>query len=212
MNAITLMLVLDGMLILLLGVTVVYCLKLNLRIRVLQDSKAEFAKLIERFDSTTQRAQQSIEDLQNISKKVNEQLSGRLDKANFLADDLAFMIEKGSKLADKMEGRVTQRPGVTAAASATIADIKSSVANTAPAERRGGASGPALREVLAGDSAATDRKRASLEAMLNRANSRNSGAAESGEENPRRRPMASARLRSKAEQELFDALKSGGKS
>ena len=210
MSAVTLMLVMDGLLIVLLGVTVVYCLKLNLRIKVLQDSKAEFAQLIERFDGTTQRAQKSIEDLQNISKKVNEQLSGRLDKANFLADDLAFMIEKGSKLADKMEGRVTQRPGVTATSS--IADIKGSVANNVSAseQRRNVASGPALRE-SSGNKEPEDRKRASLEAMLNRANAR-SEFADNAEEAPRRRPAASARLRSKAEQELFDALKSGGKA
>lgn len=205
MNAVTVMLVLDGLMIGLLGVTIAYCLKLNLRIRVLQDSKAEFSQLIERFDTTTQRAQQSIEDLQNISKKVNEQLSGRLDKANFLADDLAFMIEKGSKLADKMEGRVTGRPAGNPAPASARPEQK----QAAP-QSRNTPGGPVLTP--RGEAAeANERKRASLEAMLNRAAARDEFGGEA-EEGPRRRPGASARLRSKAEQELYDALKSGGNS
>jgi hypothetical protein len=204
MSAVSLMLLLDGLMIALLFVTVVYCLKLNTRIRVLQDSKADFGKLIERFDMTTQRAQQSIEDLQNISKKVNEQLSGRLDKANFLADDLAFMIEKGGKLADKMEGRVTGRSPMPQSSASVNTPQQ-------PADRRPNMGGPALREnnnTRNDAQEASDRKRASLEAMLNRSNTRS----EDGVEDSRRRPGASARLRSKAEQELYDAMKAGGNS
>lgn len=188
MNAIIILTLLDSLMIGLLVATIVYCVKLNTRVKVLQDSKEEFSKLIERFDLTTQRAQTSIEDLQNISKKVNEQLSGRLDKANFLADDLAFMIEKGSKLADKMEGRVIAKP------SASSSQVESKL----PTERRNSPSGPILE---------SDRKRAALEAVMSKASAREEidlpGAV-------KRRPgAASARLRSKAEQELYDALKSG---
>ncbi len=208
MNEIIVMLILDSLMIGLLVATVYYCFRLNTRVKVLQDSKSEFSQLIERFDATTQRAQQSIEDLQNISKKVNEQLAGRLDKANFLADDLAFMIEKGTKLADKMEDRVTQR-GAERTAVATRPEAKMTAAPNV--EKRGAASGPTLRERMGkteAEQSAEQRKKASLESVLNRvAQKEDEGPALPGQ---KRRPgNTTARLRSKAEQELYDALKSG---
>lgn len=207
MTQVILMMLLDSSMILLLGATIYFCLRLNTRIKILQDSKAEFSQLIERFDMTTQRAQQSIDDLQNISKRVNEQLSNRLDKANFLADDLAFMIEKGTKIADRMEGR---SPSTGTSGNSGLNVNK----NTSQADiRTGKAGGPSLRETSAGngdkETSANDRKRAALESMLNKVSSTD----ESGENanSGRRRPLmgASARLRSKAEQELYDAIKSG---
>lgn len=196
MNEIMINLVLNSVMAGLLVVTIVYCFKLNNRIRILQDSKNEFSKLIEQFDVTTSRAQKSIEELQNISKKVNDQLSGKLDKANFLADDLAFMIERGGKLADKIEGgiasgRSKSSPKLSAFDMEERNDeVKShkKIADTAADEKK-------------------ERKRA-LESMLNKV----SAAQEEKGSTKKRRGTTTARLRSKAEQELYDALKSGNRS
>jgi hypothetical protein len=87
----------------LLGATVVYCWILNRRIKILQDSKSELAQLLHHFDESTRRASESIVALQTASKKIGENIQHRIDKANFLLDDLAFMIEKGNKLANQME-------------------------------------------------------------------------------------------------------------
>jgi hypothetical protein len=87
----------------LLGATVVYCWILNKRIKILQDSKGELAQLLHHFDESTRRASDSIIALQTASKKIGENIQHRIDKANFLLDDLAFMIEKGNKLANQME-------------------------------------------------------------------------------------------------------------
>jgi hypothetical protein len=193
MNEVSFLLALDSMMVILLAVTAVYCFKLNFQIRVLQDSKSEFSQLITKFDATTQRAQQSIEDLQNISKKVNEQLSGRLDKANFLADDLAFMIEKGSKLADKMDGRTSGRP---------MEKAMSAVDNRSISRER--------ERERDRDREAEPRRSAADNFMSRISPAASNKIDESG---ARRQPLtASARLRSKAEQELYDAIKSGNKS
>ena len=47
----------------LLLATLVYCLKLNKRIKVLQDSKSELARIIREFDASTQRATQNINEI-----------------------------------------------------------------------------------------------------------------------------------------------------
>jgi hypothetical protein len=96
-------LILDIVIVGLLGATVVYCWILNKRIKILQDSKSELAQLLHHFDESTRRASDSIIALQTASKKIGENIQNRIDKANFLLDDLAFMIEKGNKLANQME-------------------------------------------------------------------------------------------------------------
>ncbi len=104
----------NAVIIVLLAITIGYCWLLNRRIKVLQDSKGELAKLLKHFDESTQRASESIVGLQVASKKIGENIQHRMDKANYVLDDLSFMIEKGNKLANQMEaafsvGRAQQR-------------------------------------------------------------------------------------------------------
>lgn len=96
-------LTLNVIMVALLVATIAYCWILNRRIQVLQDSKSELANLLRHFDESTQRASESIVALQTASKKIGESIQNRIDKANFLLDDLSFMIEKGNKLANQME-------------------------------------------------------------------------------------------------------------
>src|SRR5271170_2360564 len=96
-------LLLNILIVALLAVTIAYCWLLNRRIKVLQDSKSELAQLLKHFDESTQRASESIIALQSASKKIGENIQFRIDKANYLLDDLAFMIDRGSKLANQME-------------------------------------------------------------------------------------------------------------
>ncbi|NBO19508.1 MAG: hypothetical protein EBV03_09860, partial [Proteobacteria bacterium] len=95
--------VINAIIIVLLVVTIGYCWLLNRRIKILQDSRGEMAQLLKHFDESTQRASESIIALQTASKKIGENIQQRMDKANYLIDDLTFMIEKGNKLANQME-------------------------------------------------------------------------------------------------------------
>lgn len=187
---------------LLLGVTIFYCLKLNKRIRVLQDSKSELAQLIEKFDMSTQQATYSIQEIHKASKKINENIQTKLDKANYLADDLAFMIEKANKMADRMEGTITSSRGPVrqqAAAEAT---------RRAPREeiRDDDAEGPSLADKLA--ARASMKKPAegkaggkTLDGMMERLSELQGKGGAGGKK-------VSARPRSRSEQELMEALKS----
>src|SRR3984885_11490246 len=96
-------LMLNLVIVVLLAVTICYCWILNRRIRVLQDSKSELAQLLKHFDESTQRASESIIALQTASKKIGENIQFRIDKANYLMDDLSFMIDRGNKLTNQME-------------------------------------------------------------------------------------------------------------
>ncbi len=70
---------------------------------MLQDGRSEFANVLSQFDTATKRAMTSVTELQTVSKKIADALQLKIDKANFLADDLAFLIEKSNKLITQLE-------------------------------------------------------------------------------------------------------------
>ncbi len=185
---------LDSLMALLLIVTAVYCWRLNKRIQVLQDSKSELAQVIREFDQSTQRATQSIAEIHEATVRLSENMQHKIDKANYVADDLQFMIEKGNKLAGNNDAMPVRggRGGKPQASEAKVESFKGRGDDGAK-ERSGGNKG-------------------SLDAMLKRVRGgeSKSGDAEAVDAEPLRPRRQGARLRSKAEQELFEALKSGG--
>jgi hypothetical protein len=103
MQNVVLSLLINGLMAALLITTMVYCLRLNKRIKLLQDSKSELARIIREFDESTQRATQSIADIHTATARLSENIQHKIDKANFLASDLEHMIERGNKMMGKPE-------------------------------------------------------------------------------------------------------------
>jgi hypothetical protein len=91
----------------LLVTTIAYCVKLQRRLKVIQNSRGELAHLMQMFDECTERATKSIAELQAVSRKVNESLTERIGKANGVADDLHFLLDKANKLAANLDQKVT---------------------------------------------------------------------------------------------------------
>lgn len=87
----------------LLLATIVYCLKLNKRIKLLQDSKSELAQIIREFDESTTRATQNINEIHTATQRISDNMQLKIDKANYLANDLEVMIERGNKMAGKTD-------------------------------------------------------------------------------------------------------------
>ena len=179
----------------LLVATIAYCYKVNRRIVILQDSKEDFAKLIAQFDKTTQHAQESIGELQSTAKKVNESLDERLDKANFLADDLAFLIEKGNRVVDKVEKSV---PGANNLGRDSLVPPKREPRNTPVESDTKAKRSSSLRNRNVEDT---------IKSLRNNRDDNEKNVSES-----RRAGRSNPRLRSKAERELFNAMKSGSDS
>jgi hypothetical protein len=101
MSNLILTLVIDCMMAVLLVVTLWYCWRLNKRIAVLQDAKSELAQIVREFDISTQRATQSIAEIHQATSRISENIQHKIDKANFLADDLQFLIERSAKVTGK---------------------------------------------------------------------------------------------------------------
>ncbi len=86
----------------LLVVTIGYAIVLNRRLGKLRGDKAELEKLASTFGESTVRAEDSIEKLRNTV----DMLQDRMEKAEALRDDLAFLIDRGGQAADKLEDLV----------------------------------------------------------------------------------------------------------
>lgn len=94
---------LNILLVALLMATIGYCYVLNRRIRILQDSRSELATLLKQFDDSTVKASETIVAMQTASKKIGDNIQLRIDKANYLLDDLSYAIEKASRLTSQIE-------------------------------------------------------------------------------------------------------------
>lgn len=113
----------NGLMAGLLLATIIYCLKLNSRIRLLQDSKSELARIIKEFDESTQRATNNINEIHAATMRISENIQHKIDKANYLANDLDALIERGQKLTGKPE----------AAPARTSQPMRPEPSNSAPA-------------------------------------------------------------------------------
>lgn len=104
-------LIIDVLVAVLLVVTIGYAIVLNKRLGKLRADKGELEKLATTFGHSTHRAEESIDKL----KHTADLLQGHMDKAQTLRDDLAFLIDRGDRTADRLEEMVrTTRNGAGA--------------------------------------------------------------------------------------------------
>ena len=98
--------ILDIVVILLLVPTIFYAVILNRRLTVLRRSRDELSKVVNSFNEATMRAEAGIPKLKKATTEANHTLKDRVEKAQTLRDDLAFMIERAEELAGRLEGAV----------------------------------------------------------------------------------------------------------
>ncbi len=95
-------LIIDLFVAVLLVVTIGYAIVLNKRLGKLRRDEASMEKLAATLGDSTVRAEESIETL----KYAADMIQDSMDKAQALRDDLAFLIDRGSQAADKLEDLV----------------------------------------------------------------------------------------------------------
>ena len=115
------MMLLDAVIAGLLAITCSYCWRLNRKIAGFRNAKNELEHMIRSFDSSIRQAYESIAILKENSSDKNMQLICDMEKVRFLANDLAYLVEKGEKLADSLETTVRQTRPVDAQGPSTVA-------------------------------------------------------------------------------------------
>lgn len=199
-------LIFDGGLAVLLVITIGYCSRLSSRIRVLQDSRGELASMIAQFDQATARATASMSELQTVSKRITDALQLKIEKANFLADDLAFLIEKSSKLASQLEQAKTA--AAMTLKSATESQAMQKTVAAGPAKPKPSVQQNSSRQSHADDLSSSAKSASSLEDLLNRLALPALSPTAAAVKPPQPKPHQPKALRTEAERDLLEALKS----
>lgn len=125
-------LVLDLIIAVLLAATIAYAAVLNSKLNQLRKNRDDLAKLVAAFNDATARAEAGIPKLKRASEEASSTLIERVEKAQSLRDDLAFMIERADTMANRLEGSVRTARG----------EVKPSPAPASSAPMRGPAARP----------------------------------------------------------------------
>ena len=124
---------LDLVLIVLLAATLFHALRLERALGVLKRDRAALETLVVGFNARTQQAEHGIERLRAAADGAGRQIAQQVQAAAALKDDLAFLLERGAALADRLDGTVR-------AARARTAETRGAEPDAAPA-----GAGPRLR-------------------------------------------------------------------
>ncbi|MGM0560691.1 MAG: DUF6468 domain-containing protein [Pseudomonadota bacterium] len=132
-------LMIDGLLAILLLVTIGYAIMLNRKLNQFRNLREEMQGMVGEFAQATQDAEKGIASLQSRSQTLGSDLEkqvsaveGRVSEARSLADDLVFLVEKGTSVADRLESSVSKGLAATPQA----AEKPSSGRKAAPKDRK----------------------------------------------------------------------------
>ena len=103
----------------LLLVTLVHAIRLERALRLLRSDRAALGDAIAGFDDNARQAEAGIGRLHTASAETARLLTQRVEQGGSLKDDLAFLIERGESLADRLDGLIrSSRPLAQTAAAA----------------------------------------------------------------------------------------------
>lgn len=90
----------------LLAATLFHAMRLERALGVLKRDRAALEDLVAGFNESTRQAEAGIDRLRTAADGAGRQIARQLDEARALKDDLAFLSERGARLADRIDGLV----------------------------------------------------------------------------------------------------------
>ena len=97
---------LELLLIGLLLATLFHALRLERALGVLKRDRAALEELVAGFNGATRQAEKGIDRLRDTADGAGRQIARQIDVVSTLKEDLAFLIERGDRLADRIDGQV----------------------------------------------------------------------------------------------------------
>jgi len=95
--------VLELVLVVMLAATLFHAVRLERALGVLKRDRATLEALVAGFNASTRQAEQGIERLRATADGAGRQVARQADAALVLKDDLAFLMERGERLADRLD-------------------------------------------------------------------------------------------------------------
>ena len=112
--------VLDVLLVVLLGATLVQALRLERTLGALRRDRGEFERMIAGFDGATRQAEAGLDRLRGAADGAGRQIARHIEQASSLHQDLDFLTARGEKLADRLEMLVRIARGQAGATPAAL--------------------------------------------------------------------------------------------
>lgn len=94
---------LDLVLIALLLATLFHAIRLERALGVLKRDRAVLEELVGTFNTSTRQAEAGIERLRATADGAGRQVARQIDAARALKDDIAFLSDRGERLADRLD-------------------------------------------------------------------------------------------------------------
>ena len=104
----------DATVAVLLVATIFYAALLSRRLRALRGDKAELQALIQSLAAASHSAETGIAALRGAAEDSGRKLAQQLEQSQSLRDDLSFMIERGTSVADRLQEKLRPRRDSTA--------------------------------------------------------------------------------------------------
>jgi uncharacterized protein DUF6468 len=96
----------DAIVAILLIATIGYSVVLNRRLTAVRSDREKFEDVIRTLSAATLRAEAAVANLRAAADDSGRRLDKKIEEARGLSDDLAYMIERGAGIADKMAGLI----------------------------------------------------------------------------------------------------------
>lgn len=90
----------------LLIATIGYAAVLNRRLSAVRNDRDKFEKVIRELAVSSQRAESAVAGLRLAADELGKRLDKKVEEGRALSDDLAYMIERGGSIADKLEAQI----------------------------------------------------------------------------------------------------------
>lgn len=98
--------IIELILVAMLAATLFHAVRLERALGVLKRDRATLEALVAGFNASTTQAENGIERLRATADGAGRQIARQAEAATALKDDLAFLMERGERLADRMDSLV----------------------------------------------------------------------------------------------------------
>src|SRR5689334_3160236 len=95
--------ILEAALILLLPATLFHAVRLERALGAVKRDRVALQDLIDGFSASTHQAELGIERLRGAAESAGQQIRDHIDGAVSLKDDLALLIDRGERLANRLD-------------------------------------------------------------------------------------------------------------
>jgi hypothetical protein len=102
-------LIADGIVAFLLVITIFYAAKLSRKLSALRADKAALQALVQSLTDASQSAEAGVMGLKVGAEEIGRLLAKKMQDAQSLREDLAYMIDRGGIVADRLEGSLRTR-------------------------------------------------------------------------------------------------------